>query len=203
MKVVVFGASGKTGTRVVQSALDRDHDVTAFGRSVGRLEPAPGLNPAKGDVFDEADVLAAVTGQDAVIVCLGSVSLKDRTTLTRGTANIVQAMSTAQVERLIVLSAAGAGSSWELIPWSSRLLFRTMLRNVIADHNAQEDVVRASDTSWTIVRAAVLSEKPGTGATEHGPDLKTTKITRDDVAAFLVDRLGNEELLRQEVNVSN
>ena len=52
MRVIVFGATGKTGRHVLRSALDRGHEVTAFGRSVDRLEPESGLHVFRGDVFD-------------------------------------------------------------------------------------------------------------------------------------------------------
>ena len=56
MRVIVFGATGKTGRHVLRSALDRGHEVTAFGRSVDRLEPESGLHVFRGDVFDPAAV---------------------------------------------------------------------------------------------------------------------------------------------------
>lgn len=53
MKVAVFGATGQTGRHVVDVALERGHDVTAFGRSVERIEnDHAALALFKGDVFD-------------------------------------------------------------------------------------------------------------------------------------------------------
>ncbi|MGI9598584.1 MAG: NAD(P)-dependent oxidoreductase, partial [Acidimicrobiales bacterium] len=129
MRVIIFGATGKTGRLVVRRALDEGHRVTAFGRSVDSLaEDEPEIDIHKGDVFDHDSVAEATTGHDAVIVCLGSTGLRDRDTLSAGTANVVDAMVDRSVERLIVLSAAGVGESWRQIPRSSRLAFRTILR---------------------------------------------------------------------------
>lgn len=201
MRVIVFGATGRTGQHVCRAALGAGHQVTAFGRSVERLDQA-GLDIAKGDVLD-ADVVAdAVRGHDGVIVCLGSTGLRDKSTLASGTATVVDAMVANGVERLVVLSAAGVGDSWKQIPLSSKVLFRTMLRNVFADHQAQEALVEQSPLDWTIVRSAVLKGDEATGSyvvTNSGP---ISKITRADVAACLVDQLEASEFSRQSVSVT-
>ena len=79
MRVIVFGATGRTGRHVLRLALDRGHEVTAFGRSADRLDPEPGVSAFKGDVLDPGAVAAAVEGHDGVIVCLGSTGLRDST----------------------------------------------------------------------------------------------------------------------------
>lgn len=204
MKVIVFGATGKTGQHVLRAALAQGHEVTAFGRSVDRINiNDPALAVHKGDVFDNESVAGAVAGHDAVIVCLGSTGLRDKTTLAAGTAAVIDAMVAHDIQRLVVMSAAGVGDSWQQIPRSSRLLFRTMLRNVFADHEAQEAIVGQSPLDWTIVRAAVLKDDPATGrytATNTGPN---TRITRADAAAALVDQLDDTTYIRAAISVTN
>lgn len=204
MGVIVFGATGKTGQHVVRTALDAGHHVTAFGRSVERLGiNDPALVVHKGDVFDSGAVHAAVEGHDAAIVCLGSTSLRDKTTLSAGTKSVVDALVAHDVQRLVVMSAAGVGESWQQIPWTSRLLFRTLLRNVFADHQAQEAIVEASPLDWTTVRAAVLKDDPGQGEytiTNSGP---ITRINRADAARALVDQLADTANRRQPISVTN
>ena len=204
MKVIVFGATGKTGQHVLRAALAQGHEVTAFGRSVDRIDiNDPALETHKGDVFDTDSVSAAMAGHDAVIVCLGSTGLRDKTTLATGTAAVIDAMVAHDVQRLVVMSAAGVGDSWQQIPRSSRLLFRTMLRNVFADHQRQEAIVEQSSLDWTIVRAAVLKDDPAAAlytATNTGPN---TRITRADAAAALVDQLDDSTHVRAAISVTN
>lgn len=204
MKVIVFGATGKTGQHVLHLALNQGHEVTAFGRSVDRIDiDDPALETHKGDVFDHDSVTGAVVGHDAVIVCLGSTGLRDKTTLASGTAVVIDAMVAHDVQRLVVMSAVGVGDSWQQIPLGSRLLFRTMLRNVFNDHQAQEAMVEQSPLDWTIVRAAILKDNPATGlytATNTGPNIR---ITRADAAAALVDQLDNTTNSRASISVTN
>jgi len=187
----------------LRSALDSGHEVTAFGRSAARLDPEPGLSLFSGDVFDSAAVTDAVAGHDAVIVCLGSTGLRDKTTLAAGTTTIVAAAASHEVGRLIVVSAAGVGDSWSQIPWSSKLLFKTMLRNLFADHRAQEAIVEQSPTNWTIVRSAVLTNGPATGAVNATATGATKRISRADLAGFLVDQLSDDSHSRQAVSVTS
>ncbi|WP_419837859.1 NAD(P)-dependent oxidoreductase [Candidatus Poriferisodalis sp.] len=203
MRVIIFGATGKTGQHAVRSALDGGHETTAFGRSVDRLDAASGLTLSRGDVFDAEVVASAVAGHDAAIVCLGSTSLKDRTTLRRGTEHIVGAADGQGVDRLVVVSAAGVGESWAQIPMSSKLMFKTMLRNVFADHQAQEAVVRASAANWTVVRPAVLSDKLERRAVTASNTSKTSRIHRAALAGFLVDQLDDSTHSRQAITVTS
>ena len=112
MKLVIFGATGKTGQHVWRRALEHDHEVTAFTRSVDQIDPGDSnVRVVRGDVMDAESVAAAVAGHDAVIVALGSNGLRDKATLAAGTRNVVGGMARHRVERLVVLSAAGVGES--------------------------------------------------------------------------------------------
>ena len=156
MNVIVFGATGKTGQHVCQRALELGHEVTAFTRSVNKISSESMLSVAQGDVTDAESVATAVANHDAAIIALGSNGLRDKTTLAVGTRNVVDGMTRHNVERLVILSAAGVGESWEQIPLMARIFFKTMLRNIYADHAAQEAIVAGSTLDWTIVRAAIL-----------------------------------------------
>ncbi len=146
------------------------------------------------------EVSNAVRGHDAAIVCLDSTGLRDKTTLSAGTKTIIEAMIENEACRLVVLSAAGVDESWEQIPWSSRLLFRTMLRNLFADHHAQEAIVKQSPLDWTIIRAAILKDDPATGSYNATNTGKITKINRADVATCLADQLDDPANSRQAIS---
>lgn len=204
MKVLVIGATGKTGMHVWQKAVDEGHDVSCFVRTASKLASAKGqINIVIGDVLALESVSNAVAGHDAVIVCLGSTGLSDNSTLKVGTQNVIDAMVKHNVNRLIVLSAAGVGDSWRQIGWISRLLFKTMLKNVFNDHIAQEALVNQSPIDWTIVRAAILSDKPATGEYIASNDSKAAKITRADLAEFLVEQLTDAGYSKRAITVSS
>ena len=203
MKVIVFGATGKTGQHVCRLALERGHEVTAFTRSAGRLNlQESGLRAAQGDVMDPDSVAAAIADHDAVIVALGSNGLRDKATLAVGTGAIIEGMERHNVGRLIVLSAAGVGSSWNQVSLMARFAFRTFLRNIYADHEAQEAKVAGSSLDWTIVRAAILKDNPASGRYQASNMGKVTQISREDVADFLVKQVEDNTYRRQAVSVT-
>ncbi len=203
MRLIVFGATGRTGKHVMRSALDRGHEVTAFARSPRKIGRDAGVPVVQGDVMDRNSVANAVRGHDGAIVALGSIGLRDRTTLSTGTKNVVDGMTRHHVERLVVLSAAGVGESWRQVPLLARVMFRTLLRNILADHAAQEALVTASSLDWTVVRAAVLQDGPASNdviATNTG---KVSRISRADLAAFLAEEIGAGAYRRQAIAVTS
>jgi uncharacterized protein YbjT (DUF2867 family) len=204
VKVIVFGATGKTGQHVCRKALEQGYEVTAFTRSANKIDRSnPNLSVAQGDVTDAESVAVSVANQDAAIIALGSNGLRDKTTLAVGTGNVVAGMTRHKGGRIVVLSAAGVGESWGQIPLLARILFRTMLRNIYADHRAQEAVVRESSLDWTVVRAATLKDEPATGDYTAGNIGKVGRINREDLADFLVRQLDNEDYRKQAISVTS
>lgn len=203
MKIIVFGATGKTGQHVWRRALEQGHDVTVFVRSPQKIDSDKSkLHIVRGDVFDTESVTNAIANHDAAIVCLGSTGLSDKTTLTLGTKSIIDGMVHQSGKRLIVLSAAGVAESWGQIGWLSRLLFKTVLRNLFADHHTQEAVVTGSSLDWTIVRAAILKDNPATGQYTVSNTARSSNINRTDVADFLVKQIVDTTYLRQAISIT-
>jgi putative NADH-flavin reductase len=93
MRLIVFGASGKTGREIVQQALERGHDVTAFVRDPAKLKLTHDrLNVARGDVMDAPSVDAAMPCHDAILVAVGHRRyLGPSKILSEGTRHIISA----------------------------------------------------------------------------------------------------------------
>ncbi len=68
MKIVVFGATGNIGRRIVKEALSRGHEVTGVVRDPAAVEtPDPRVRLVKADATRAGDVARAVKGADAVV----------------------------------------------------------------------------------------------------------------------------------------
>ena len=165
MKLVIFGATGKTGIELVKQALEKGHSVTAFVRDTARLAiEDERLTLVTGDVFDPDGVAQAVQGQDAVICALGAGSdLKKTTVRTTGTINIIAGMQMYEVKRLMVVTAMGVGGSWDTLSLFNKFFFATLLKSSRADHETQETAVKVSRLDWTIIRPSGLVDTPRTG----------------------------------------
>jgi putative NADH-flavin reductase len=191
MRILVLGASGRTGREVVVQALGHGHEVTAFVRDPARLDVTdPHLRIVVGDVTDPATVGSAVDGQDAVVSALGSRGQRPVHVYSDGVANVVRAMTARGVDRLVVLSAAGVGGRDSALPVSLRTsLLLPGTREVYDDLERMEGDVMLSDLSWTIVRPAGLTDAPRTGhyrTVEGSVVPKGKRISRADVAALLL-----------------
>jgi putative NADH-flavin reductase len=94
MRVVVFGATGRTGRLLVEGALARGHDVTAFVRAPDKLGVLRDrVRVAQGDVLDGGAVSDAVDGQEAALVALGVAMKKgDPAVNAQGTLNVIRSM---------------------------------------------------------------------------------------------------------------
>ncbi len=159
----------------------------------------------RGDVLDGASVEGAVRGQGAVLCSIGA-GRKGRVR-SEGTRNIVRAMEGAGVRRLVCQSTLGAGeSSGNLDFFWKHVMFGFLLRDAFADHERQEAHVKNSALDWTIVRPAAFTDGGRTGEYRHGfPPTKKglkLKISRADVAGFMLDQLTSDAYLHQTPGLS-
>lgn len=206
MKVLVFGATGSVGRHVVEQGLARGHEVTAFVRDSSGLDVEHGgLTVFRGDVLDGASVERAVRDQEAVLCSIGA-GRKGRVR-SEGTRNIVRAMEETGVRRLVCQTTLGAGESrGNLDFFWKHVMFGLLLRDAFADHEQQEVYVRESTLDWTIVRPAAFTDGGRTGEYRHGfPSTKKglkLKISRADVAGFMLDQLTDDTHLRQTPGLS-
>lgn len=167
MKLFVVGATGRTGRLVVEQALVRGHEVTAFTRRPEAVTLRdPRLRVARGDGLS-LDDLSQTAGHDAVLSIVAAPDLKQTTVAEHVTRNLVQAMRDTGVSRLVVTS------SHALVATKPKLavaFIRMVLRHSYADARNMESVLRQSSLDWRIVRANRLVDKPAVGSVVRMPD---------------------------------
>jgi putative NADH-flavin reductase len=208
MNILVFGATGATGQHLVKQALSQGHTVTAFVRNPTKLPMnETRLRVVIGDTtLDMPKVAEAARGQDVVISTLGRrSSFKSDHLIERSMQAIVPAMERAGVRRLILVSAFGVGESRRDAPLIPRIMYRVLLSDIFADKKAAEDNVRRSKLDWTFVYPVLLTEGPMTGAYRVGERLELhglPKISRSDVAHFILTEIGNRAFVRKVAVIS-
>jgi uncharacterized protein YbjT (DUF2867 family) len=164
MAIVVFGANGQTGRLLTQRVLEKGHSAAAVTRRPDEFPFAdPRLRVVRGDVRDEGSLKEVVDGADAVLSTLGvPFSLRPIDTYSVGVRNIVDAMRTTGVRRLVVVSSTGAYHypNRSETPLALRVfepvITRTIGKTTYDDQRRMEDIVRGSDLDWTIVRPSGL-----------------------------------------------
>ena len=140
-----------------------------------------------------------------MLIALGSG--RKGTVRSGGTKHVVDAMERRGVRRLVCQTTLGAGDSRAVLNFFwKRIMFGLLLREAYADHEAQEAFVKQSKLDWTIVRPGAFTDGPATGAYKHGfpsteKNLKL-KISRADVANFMLRQLTNDTYLRHAPGLS-
>jgi uncharacterized protein YbjT (DUF2867 family) len=205
MKIALFGATGGTGRQVLAQALGQGHTVQALARRPASLDDAREglLSVIAGDVLDPAPVNACIQGTEAVICVLGTRP-GGQPIEAAGTAVILAAMREQGVRRLIAVTSLGVGDSKDQVPLFFRVLMLLMLRKVMAAKEEQERLIAASALDWTIVRPGGLTDGPKTGNSRSGLDksLIAARLSRADVADFVLKQLTDDRFVRQAVAVT-
>ena len=202
-KILVVGATGGTGRLIIGYALTLGYDVAALVRSPEKASALKGVTLISGDARDETTLREALNGRSAVISALGTPASPFRqvTLLSTATRALVSAMKIARTPRLICITGIGAGdSAGHGGFFFDHVIFPLLLRNVYADKNRQEAIVRNSGLDWILVRPSILNDKPGHDTVRALTDLSGFHggtISRQDVAKFVVDQLAVDTWLRR------
>jgi putative NADH-flavin reductase len=195
-RVLIIGASRGIGLETTRQALAVGHTVRAFARSASEIMISdPKLEKRRGNALRSSDVVAAITGMDAVIQVLG-VSLGDLFwpvhLFSDATRILVGAMQAQGVKRLISVTGFGAGDSRASISCVQLLPFRFFFGRAYDDKDVQERLIEDSALDWTIARPGVLTNGSRTGrykVLKEPSQWRNGTIARADVADFLVQQI--------------
>ncbi len=206
MKVVIFGANGKTGLQLVEQALAKGHQVIAYIRRAGSVKiENPKLKIVVGNLNETLKMKDAISGCDACISALGGGSLtKHSPEMMNGIENIVSIMEKARVHRFIYLSSLGVGDSrYYMNPIVRFIVCNVIIRVPMADHTVDEKRISKSSLNWTLVRAGSLTDGQLTGEYKHGTEKIKLRgnatISRANVASFMLQQLTDTKYYQKAV----
>jgi putative NADH-flavin reductase len=209
-KIALFGATGQTGNLFLDAALAQGFDVQILVRDVSKLkQKSDKLTVFTGDVLNLEYVSNTIKDVDLVVSLFGHVKKSPEWLQTNGTKNIIKAMKQHQVERIISLSGGGLPFPEKDEPKFIDKLIRTIMKiivpKILNDAIAHHEVLMKSGLKWTIVRGPRLTNKPKTGTYKIGwvGVNSGTKITRADLADFIVTQIDDESFNYQMPFVSN
>ncbi|GAA1742014.1 NAD(P)-dependent oxidoreductase [Luedemannella helvata] len=137
-RIVVFGAGGRAGRRVVAEAASRGHQVTAAGRDTG-------------DVTSADDVARLAAGHDAVVNAAARVDVPAETFFPAAARALVDGLRRAGVSRLV---GVGIGTALQTAPGVAvhdAPDFPAPYRAFSLGHVAQLDVLRDADLDWLLL----------------------------------------------------
>ena len=197
MNILIIGASRGIGRVLLEEALKEDHRLRVLARNPEKVTiNDPRLSVVQGDVRDRESVLGAAQGQDLVCSCIGvPITFKKVDLFSIAAANLIVAVEANPGQKLIAVTGIGAGDSRGHGGFLYDKMFQPLLLSTIyADKDIEEQIIKASDVPWLIVRPAGLTNGPRTGTYRILTDLRgvtSKRISRRDVADFILGQAAN------------
>lgn len=197
MKITVFGSNGRVGREVVKYALDKGHEVTAYMRPNRYLDDEhPNLTCVRGELGDFEQMKSAVSGADAVIVTLGGFF---QDSMVEAYRNVVNVTEESGPKRFICLMTPTVRADGDKYCWNTifpRVATKLFFNKGRTHLKMCSEFVKNSKLDWTVVRHLEPIEGPYTGDVKVGFHVKQ-KITRANLAGFMVDQAGSKEYIRK------
>ncbi|NIF15608.1 SDR family oxidoreductase [Pantoea sp. Cy-639] len=198
IKVLILGASGQIARHAVQMLGERkDVEQTLLVRDPKKLTSTEPSNAkiAIGDVMDKTLLPQLMEGQDVVYANLaGNVD--------KQTAHILAVMKAKSVKRLIFVNSLGV---YDEVPGKFGEWNRNEIGQYLPPYRVSADLIEASDTDYTILRAAWLQDEDEVDyqITNRNEPFKGTEVSRKSVAALVTELVMSPSLLvRANVGVN-
>lgn len=211
MKIALFGATGNIGSRILDEALQRGHEVTAIARDPSRLSTVnPKLHVASGDITDAGSYQSALGGIDAVVVSVSPRGNTSGADLVKLANDLLAALPATGVKCLFWVGGAG---SLEVAPGVRAVDTDGFPDEYKAEARALGDVLdvfRASsaDVDWTFISPSfVIAPGERTGLYRLGGDQPLfdaqgeSRISMEDYAVALLDRVEKNDAPRRRITV--
>jgi putative NADH-flavin reductase len=208
MKIAVLGVTGRTGRLVAQSALDRGYAVRGLARDPKKLDLRhERLAVIEGDAHDPNAVRRLLEGSNAVVSALGPNGDAANVCST-ATKLVLKAMQETGIRRYVVVSGAGLDFPGDRKKFGDKLvgkMIRFFQPATVADKEAELQVLLgAPGIDWVLARPPRLVDGPARGSVRVSTDRpQSVKISRQDLASFLLDQIDSKAYIRCAPFVSN
>lgn len=208
MNVALYGATGKSGSRILKELISRGHRVTAIVRDPARLpQPGPGVSIKQDDLSDPKKIAAAINGAEAVISAYGPPQ-ENPEAIIGVTQRQIEAIGRGAKTRLLVVGGAGGLNVAPGAALADSKDFPESFQPIARAHIKAFDLLKASTINWTyLAPAAYFVPGDRTGKFRLGKDELITdaqqqsRISMEDYAIALVDELEKPTHVRQRFSV--
>jgi len=200
MKILVLGASGRTGRQIIEQALENNHEVIAFIRNTKKLDiKHKKLSIIEGDVRKIRDVEKAIKKATVIISAIGG-KLGRKPVCEEGISNIIYQMKKYGKKRIIAVSTFGTGKTKRrgFYAW----LLWTIITKLMRDKEKMEERLQKSGLNWTILMPTKLTNSKKTEEYKSGENLMPKgipKISRADVAHFALKIIKSKKTIHRKI----
>ncbi|OYQ32995.1 hypothetical protein CHU92_13820 [Flavobacterium cyanobacteriorum] len=209
MKIVVIGATGKTGLHLLRQAAAFGYEVTAYVRNPSKLKDvAPAITVIRGELTDRDSMVRAFAGARAVLSGLGYANLKSGPKPSGLLPDILTAMEKAGVARYIGISSGAAvtlpGDKKPFVAVLVGKILKIFREDAVNDKREEVKILSGQHTiAWVLARPTRLFGDALTGkyqANLYRP--RKLWVSRADIADFLLRQVESDEWLNKAPFVS-
>jgi putative NADH-flavin reductase len=204
--IFLIGGTGGTGLCFLQQALEAGHKVTLYARNPAKCTiPSPNLKCVKGELTDVEAMKTALEGCDIAVFTAGVMSKKPTTIISEGVKNAIAATEAQHVKRFVAVTSLGLGDTWKQALWSFRkIIVPLFIKGSFEDKEREEQHIMNSNLDWIIIRPARLLDKPPARNYRFGMDPNIRgRISRDDVAHFMMTQLDDDTFIRKTPGIAD
>jgi len=210
MKIAVFAAAGRIGSRIVNEALNRGHAVTAVLRHPENYTLIhQHLKVAKADLFNSQDVETGAFDQDAVVSAYSPAKGIPASTITEVAIPLINGLKQAHVKRLLIVGGAGSLEVSPGVQLVDTPDFPAEYKSVsLAHREALKLYQREKELNWTFVSpSAEIYPGERTGKFRTGTNQLLTDaqgrshISMEDYAVAVIDEIENPMHIREVMTV--
>lgn len=214
MRVLILGASGRTGRHLLSAAKAAGHEVTCLVRKPERISVEAGIKVLAGSPASRELLAAALQDCEAVVSALNISRTSDFPWAALRTppdflSQVMQQLlelCTTQVKQLVICSAWGVAETRQDLPfWFRWLIEHSHIGIAYADHARQEQLLQAAAFNYTLVRPVGLTngqKLQQVRETLHHEPRPSLTINRKTLAQFMIDCLQRDDLSRRAVVIS-
>lgn len=185
MRIIVFGASGRTGILIVEQLIAKKHAVVGTIRNpkhmVELVKRGAEVAMIDLDTSEFDAIVFAMKGADAVVFAAGSAAGETSELDRKGTLRTVRAAEKAGVKRYVSISSIGASTGLSTRSMSDEMKDYYKQKRAAGKH------ITGSTLDWTIIEPGELTDGGLTGKVKLSEDaIDEESVSRADVAAVVV-----------------
>jgi hypothetical protein len=207
MNIVLYGATGMIGSRVLKELLSRGHKVTVVARDPAKVPAAANVRVLKGDVLDAESVAETAKGADVAISAYGPPAEAPQL-VEDATRSLIAGLKKAGAPRFLEVGGAGSLLVAPGVDVIGSGHLPEQWRGIAIAHRNALSILKVSDLDWTYFSPAAFIQ-PGerTGKFRLGGDSLVadekgnSSISAEDYAVALADEVEQAKHIRQRFTI--
>ncbi|WP_431030218.1 NAD(P)-dependent oxidoreductase [Lysinibacillus sp. LZ02] len=206
--IAIIGGTGKVGRYIATKAVQSGYQVKMLVRNPGNLTPLEsGIKIIQGDVHNLQDLRKLLADTQIVINAFGQ-PVKADPLYSKVTKNVFTLMDDLQIKRYIGVTGGSLTIQQDrksLLNKIGAILFKIFLSKLLADKQKEwHFLLDHKHIEWTLIRLPFVVDEEETGAIkEHLTDMPGSKITNQDIAAFIIKHVKDQTYIHQAPFIAN